>query len=42
MGMMQEQAPFDPAERRAGVRRTVLILVLVIVVMLGLFLSQFF
>ncbi|GAB3023628.1 MULTISPECIES: hypothetical protein [Oleiagrimonas] len=36
-----QQAQFDPAERRAAVRRTVGILVAVIVVILGLFLLQF-
>lgn len=39
--MGREQPQFDPATRKAGVRRTVTILVLVIVVILGLFLLQF-
>ncbi len=38
---MEGQPGFDPATRRAGVRRTVIILILVIAVILGLFLSQF-
>jgi hypothetical protein len=37
----EQQVSFDPAARRAGVRRTVIILVVTIVVILGLFLSQF-
>jgi len=41
MNMTRDQATFDPAVRRAGVRRTVWILVIAIVVILGLFLSQF-
>jgi hypothetical protein len=39
--MTQEHAHFDPAERRAAVRRTVWILVIAIVVIMGVFLSQF-
>lgn len=35
------QATFDPATRKAGIRRTVTILLVVIVVLLGLFLLQF-
>ncbi|MBB6185096.1 hypothetical protein [Oleiagrimonas soli] len=38
---MQQPASFDPAQRRAAVRRTVGFLVAAIVVILGLFLLQF-
>ncbi len=39
--MTREHATFDPAARRQGVRRTVWILVIAVVVILGVFLSQF-
>jgi hypothetical protein len=42
MAQPPEPPKFNPAARRAGVRRTVAILVIFMVIVLGLFLLQFF